>query len=909
MLGKKKLLLGAVIFASIAAWSGMTTGASDHGRRRKQPDERMSAMGHAAARARAALEHGLPPGVRAAKDFEEAGLCVNQPDCEGADDAPPADGPASTQSETSIAVDSTGQHVVIGFNDFRGFSRNPISVSGFMYSDDGGSSFVDGGQLPSPGTDTIGTAKLPRVLGDPDIKYLGGCVFVYSSIIVKKFSAATAAQTMGVHRSTDCGHTWVGPFEVTPVTNPHGLVDVNGSPVDDADKEFMDVDPDSGRVIMSWSNFTPAAAGGVEISTTFSDNIATATPPTWSPRRIVGATDVDGQGSIPRFAGHGSPNAYVAWSRFPDFFINNIGFARSTDNGATWSAPVSITGDFFTMDHVLGNDRVHNFPSMAVDRSNSRFRGDIYIVYAENNNRDGADIAFQRSTDEGLTFKPPLVLDSRPGDDRAQWFPAVAVDSATGRIHVFYYDQGIASSGDLSEVTHIFSDDGGRRWSSPQPLTNRPFHAGWGNDTGQPNLGDYNQVVSQNGDAFFVYALASRPPAGFADGQPASASLTVPDVVFNRLHEARGEDDDGEDADGEDEHGGDEHESGRRATTLNIAGVTVNESGGNGFIDPGDTVKLKIALRNYVTNPLSAHKVDDVKAVLSTSTPGVSVLKARREYEKIRPGETEVNTKDFVLAILPTFAPGTPIELVLTVGGGEHGHTTLLQTLLTGTPSTTTLLRENFDGVVPGTVPAGWTGSHAGGTNTVPWTTSNTFCNTGSNAAFHQNAADGPGPGAFTNTRFERLFSPLFVVPGDADFVTIDMDVCYDTEDDPNFNILAYDGFLLRVTDQTPGRFLRSVLVEAFEDEFKTGSFFHYPKHFPRSGNLAYFEDMSAWAGDSQGFKHVRVRLPGMAGSTAQLRFEFTQDAIATCSDVRPGHTCGVMFDNLVVKSVKSVVP
>src|SRR5207249_6450202 len=63
------------------------------------------------------------------------------------------------------------------------------------------------------------------------------------------------------------------------------------------------------------------------------------------------------------------------------------------------------------------------------------------------------------------------------------------------------------------------------------------------------------------------------------------------------------------------------------------------------------------------------------------------------------------------------------------------------------------------------------------------------------------------------------------------------------------------------------------------------------------------------WAGDSQGFKHVRVRLPGMAGSTAQLRFEFTQDAIATCSDVRPGHTCGVMFDNLVVKSVKSVVP
>jgi hypothetical protein len=46
-----------------------------------------------------------------------------------------------------------------------------------------------------------------------------------------------------------------------------------------------------------------------------------------------------------------------------------------------------------------------------------------------------------------------------------------------------------------------------------------------------------------------------------------------------------------------------------------------------------------------------------------------------------------------------------------------------------------------------------------------------------------------------------------------------------------------------------------------------------------------------------------------MAGSTAQLRFEYTQDAIATCGDVRPGHACGVTVDNIVVRSVKSVLP
>jgi hypothetical protein len=249
--------------------------------------------------------------------------------------------------------------------------------------------------------------------------------------------------------------------------------------------------------------------------------------------------------------------------------------------------------------------------------------------------------------------------------------------------------------------------------------------------------------------------------------------------------------------------------------------------------------------------------------------------------------------------------PGTPIELVLTVRSNQQGAATLLHTLFTGTPVATTLLAENFNGVAPGSLPAGWTTSHAGGANTVPWTTSSTFCGTTSNGAFHQNAMDGVG-GTGNPTRFERLFTPSFVVPATAEYVTLDFDVCYDAEDDPSFNILAYDGFLLRITDLTPGRLLRSELAEAFADEFTTGSAGHFPKHFPRSSNSNYFQDMSAWSGDSQGFKHVHMRLPGMQGSTAQLRWEFTQDSLDTCATVRPGHSCGVFVDNLVIQSVTS---
>ena len=279
----------------------------------------MSASGKraAAAVAKIALEHGSISARRAAASLE-AGEddCVNEPDCEGEEEGDAEEAPGG-QAELSIAVDESGQHIVIGFNDTRGFSENPISVSGFLYSDDGGETFVDGGQLPSPGNEVIGTTLLPQVFGDPEVKYLGNCVFVYSSIVSRRSTATAAVQTMGVHRSTDCGKTWQGPFEVTAATNPNGIVDANDAPLDAADKEFMDVDPDTGRVIMSWSNFTPVAPGGVEIRTTFSRQ-----PEERCAADLVDGCDRRGDGSgrasvDSAICGIAGTNAYVAWRRFP----------------------------------------------------------------------------------------------------------------------------------------------------------------------------------------------------------------------------------------------------------------------------------------------------------------------------------------------------------------------------------------------------------------------------------------------------------------------------------------------------------------------------------------------------------------------------------------------------------------
>jgi uncharacterized repeat protein (TIGR01451 family) len=352
--------------------------------------------------------------------------------------------------------------------------------------------------------------------------------------------------------------------------------------------------------------------------------------------------------------------------------------------------------------------------------------------------------------------------------------------------------------------------------------------------------------------------------------------MTVPDVVFRRGPAER--------------------------ASLRLGAVSTTDSGGNGFADAGEQVQLTLPLVNYATNPLFASPVSGITGTLATATPNVTVTQATSAYPTAAPGATVSNATPFALQLGAGFVPGTRIELTLTVSTSE-GITRLMHTLPTGTPLATALLSENFDAVAPGTLPAGWSAVHGAGANTVPWTTSATF-NAGNNGAFHQNAEDG---GTGSPARWERLISPAFTVPANSDYVVVEFDTKYDLENDPNLRILAYDGMFLRITDTTTGRTLRSVLAEAFAEDFTTGALQHYPRHLPRSGDPSYFEDMSAWSGDSQGLQHVRLKLPGMAGSRAQLRFEFTQDSNTTCADVRPGHACGVLVDNVVVSSVVAV--
>src|SRR4029077_2354541 len=99
---------------------------------------------------------------------------------------------------------------------------------------------------------------------------------------------------------------------------------------------------------------------------------------------LNGGSSTFDTGSIPRFA-KGSSNVYVAWAtQSLTTGSSNTRVARSTDNGATWLPAVKLNAsDFPAIDYILGNDRVHSFPGLAVGPE-----GNVYVVYANNTSHD-----------------------------------------------------------------------------------------------------------------------------------------------------------------------------------------------------------------------------------------------------------------------------------------------------------------------------------------------------------------------------------------------------------------------------------------------------------------------------------------------------------------------------------------
>ncbi|HEY3781129.1 MAG TPA: tandem-95 repeat protein [Fimbriimonadaceae bacterium] len=771
------------------------------------------------------------------------------------------EGPPVNKGETSLAMDGSGAHIVVGFNDPRGFLQSPISTSGYMVSDDGGATFLDCGRLQAP--------EGASLFAHPQVRYIGGSNFIYTCLVVKPISEEATSQTICLYRSSDNGHSWDGPYEVTPAT-----ASADG-PVTAADKEFVDVDQETGRVLISWTEFV---ADGDEkptkICTTYSDNVLTASTPTWADKVVL---DENGKttdsGAMPKFGRGGV--AYLAWSETaPGTRMRNIAFSQSKDDGATWSTPAELRSSYFMgMDQIIGCETTNDFPAITVDTSLGLHSGTIYVVYTDNSSRDGADVMLQESTNGGKSFTQPISLSPTPGHDGAQWFPSISVDSNTGKVHVFYFDQSSAKTGDLTDAMVLASEDGGESWTAPSPLTDKPFHAATGANAGEPNLGEYNEILTVGDEALTMVPVRPVIPE-FNEMEERNRSALV-DFAFRRVKD--------------------------NAIPLRLEGVQANGASSQSKLQPGDTANLFLNLKHFATNlRMSPRVVSHIHARVSTNTPGITVTHAQTDFSDVVAGANSTNQDPLQFEIATDFNIHTPIEFEVELQSTE-GSTSIPVTLRVGEVDKEKIFSESFSGKADGGLPAGWVDKSQPGATPSAWSCSKATAS----CLYHPVLV-----GDLSNARgsiFESVTSPAFKVSPQAEAISVDFDIAYNTDSDVNLAKLVYSGCTLRVIEQTDdeaeSRLANSIATE-FTMEAKGEQRNGYPCHLPESSNPAYFQNVDVWGGVSRGVEHVHFQIPSVGGKKVRLRWDYTEDPqLKGHIDTKSGLAPGVMISNLVVYS------
>ena len=164
-------------------------------------------------------------------------------------------------------------------------------------------------------------------------------------------------------------------------------------------------------------------------------------------------------------------NLYMGWTSY-SLEKSEILFARSTDDGKTWSKPMAISTDPGVAQSSVRGALLGFHAAMGRD-------GAVYTTWV-----DGKAIVLAVSHDGGRTFEPSrriiptkswALLDA-PGFPFAAGFPAIATDprGSPGKLFVVWGDNPYGDNDVLAST----SDDGGRTWTSPFRVNDDPQQNG-----------------------------------------------------------------------------------------------------------------------------------------------------------------------------------------------------------------------------------------------------------------------------------------------------------------------------------------------------------------------------------------------------------------------------------------------
>jgi uncharacterized repeat protein (TIGR01451 family) len=373
----------------------------------------------------------------------------------------PSSGVEGYQGETSIAIDPNNPlHIVAHSNTFykdpsaqcqspTGGTANTYGTMALFGSSDGGQTWTYN-CAPWPASVTGGVASATFWFGsDPALAWDNQGRAYATYMLISQSSTASGASIVTA-RSSDNGATWQSLGTVTG-----GIT----STTIGNDKEMMAIDNTSGqafshpgRIYVIWD-----AANAEKIA--YSDNGST-----WTTVNFASNTGAIGGNVVVGADG----TVYAIWNRYN---VETIVFSKSTDGGATWTAPAVIATlalqSFGSNNLPPAQDQrgVNGFGAIDIDRNpNSAYFGTLYVSFPDfpAGTTSGSDINTYviRSTNGGTNWSTRVKVN----DDNfgaSQFFPWLAVDQSDGTVNVSWIDSRIDPLNRKTQAVYARSSDGG----------------------------------------------------------------------------------------------------------------------------------------------------------------------------------------------------------------------------------------------------------------------------------------------------------------------------------------------------------------------------------------------------------------------------------------------------------------
>jgi hypothetical protein len=214
-----------------------------------------------------------------------------------------------------------------------------------------------------------------------------------------------------------------------------------------------------GRIYVVWSDFRTNTEGDIYISSSTDGGM------TFSPNRPAysGGAAISGMQRGVQFAIDSRGWLHLVWLEQKGDM--DLFYSRSTDMGATFTAPVRLSGD--------SAKHSQDFPSIAIDSSDN-----IYIAFIDNRDlmnglSKAAQLYFTKSTDGGSSFSQPVRASNMAGGVGGSCECCNTSIAATGNGHVY-----ISFRSDINNRRDIFiarSLNGGASFDTAIPAASEEW--------------------------------------------------------------------------------------------------------------------------------------------------------------------------------------------------------------------------------------------------------------------------------------------------------------------------------------------------------------------------------------------------------------------------------------------------